>query len=97
MVMNYRRKVICDVCGKEIEMPKARIEWGFNHNPTMQICHHECSKGFNNGNINLCDMILDQSLYNSPQMVYDRLHQLEEDKSEYVSECERIIETIFDL
>ena len=97
MVVNYRRKVICDVCGKEIEMPKARIEWGFDSDSTMRICHHECSIGLNNGNIILSDMILDQRLYNSPQMVYVRLKQLEVDKPEYSSECERIIRTIFDL
>ena len=96
MVMNYRRKVICDVCRKEIEMPKARIEWGFDSSATMRICHHECSIGLYNGNTILSDMILDQGLYDS-QMVYMRLEQLEVDKPEYSSECERIIKTIFDL
>lgn len=97
MVMNYREKVVCDVCRKEIEMPKARIEWGFDSNATIQICHHECSIGSHNRNEIYSDMILDQRLYKDSQIVYARLKQLGEDKPEYSSECDRIIRKIFDL
>ena len=76
--MKYVEYVECDVCGKNICMPKARIEWNYSNEYQMHICHHECSHGLNHNTITLSDIILDQKLYNADTL-YLRLNEIAND------------------
>lgn len=94
--MNYKKNVICDVCGNKIDMPSARIEWGRDIDGGIHICHHECSLGIKSGCYPISDMILDQNLYSNEEWVFQRLNILKEQQPEYESGCERILQKIFE-
>lgn len=91
ITMQYQKQVSCELCGKLIEMPHARVEWTGEH---MHICHHDCSIGMRISTILISDMILDQ-LYSDPNLAYERLMQVRETNPQLAPKCEEIIQKLF--
>ena len=92
--MKYNERVKCDVCGQDILLPAARIEWNYSNPGEMQICHHDCSHGVKNDTLHLSDMILDQAF--DSDSVYERLRQIPSDYGKvYNVECKRIQKLLF--
>ena len=91
--MKYNSYVICDRCGREIEMPHGRIEWRLG-SPFMHVVHHECSEGFNNPRAIISDIIMDQGFYNS-DLVYERLNELKGDYPNESTDIQNVIDKLF--
>ncbi len=89
--MKFKKTAVCDECGCVINMPRARIEWGYAPGE-MHLVHHECSYGYNNKNVKrLSDMILDQMFYDDPDFVFQRLMQIKDDSIDLKDAVDKMI------
>lgn len=85
----FKKSFTCDVCGKTIEYPHFRIEWGHSTQHAIedsskfdfiQVCHEKCSYGIRTNPPYPCtfgDIIFDQLPY-SEELTNKRLDELAE-------------------
>lgn len=97
--MKYNNKMICKICGKEIAINDARVEWlkdiHNKFNPKdIYLCHKECSAGYNSGKAMVGDFDLNSPIYNE-ELVFSRLNEMKEQYPYLSNEINEIISKLF--
>lgn len=97
--MKYNSKMICNICGKEIVINDARIEWlkdeHDNFNPEdLYLCHKGCSVGYNSAKAMVGDFDLNSSIYNE-ELVFSKLNEMKEQYPYLSNDINKIISKLF--